>query len=181
MVLGTAGLAARFVELRDPARLQRGMKRWPARAVAAFLLPACATFAGAQHGTDPLKSAACGEALAALQAAREGGTPGSVETLRQQATQTCLGGGDAPARPSRAMQGPIAVPPPVIAPPGPAAAARVPQPLPPAVDVGRPPVITSCDLNGCWTSDGARLNRVGPQLNSPSGPCTVQGSLAYCP
>jgi hypothetical protein len=138
----------------------------------------------ARASGDPLKSAACGAALAALQAAREaapGASGGAVESRRQQAAQACLGGGEAPRRPSRALQSPVVVPPPVIAPPGPPAAARVPAAPAPPVEVGRPPVITSCDANGCWASDGSRLNRIGPQWMGPSGPCSVQGGLAYCP
>jgi hypothetical protein len=156
-----------------------------ARPAIALLLLTSAAMAWAQAAGDPLKSSACGEAIAALEAAREAARRDpalvSTEALRQRATQLCLGGGDSPTRPARAMQAPIAVPPPVIAPPGPPAAARIPPtPLPP-VDIGRAPTITSCDLNGCWASDGSRLNRVGPQLHGPSGPCTVQSGLAYCP
>ena len=160
------------------------MTLWLTTPAAAMLLLTCAAAAWAQTGDDPLKSPACGEALAALQSAREDtarDSASSIETLRHRATQVCLGGSDTSTRPSRVMQAPVAVPPPVIVPPGPSAAARVPQLPPPPVDVGRPPVITSCDLNGCWASDGSHLNRVGPQLHGPSGPCSVQGGLAYCP
>ncbi len=41
--------------------------------------------------------------------------------------------------------------------------------------------ITSCDANGCWSSDGTRLQRFGSQLLGPRGFCNVQGSVVNCP
>jgi hypothetical protein len=61
------------------------------------------------------------------------------------------------------------------------------QPLPPAApvvplqQVQPPPVVTSCDAGGCWSSDGTRLNRVGPNLMGPGGVCTVTGKMVHCP
>ena len=43
------------------------------------------------------------------------------------------------------------------------------------------PAVTACDPNGCWTSEGTRLPRMGPQLMGPNGLCTAQGGFAYCP
>lgn len=57
-----------------------------------------------------------------------------------------------------------------------------PPALPPApLVVPRAAVITQCDPTGCWDSSGRRLNRVGPSLAGPGGPCTVQGHSALCP
>ena len=130
---------------------------------------------------DPLKSTACGEAIAQLQAAREA-RAGNVEAVRQGAARICLGQVE-PSQPrsNRWAQPPLVVPPPVILPPGPAAAAATPRPLPPAVHIERPATIGACDANGCWASDGSRLQRIGPNLVGPGGVCNVQGAFAYCP
>jgi hypothetical protein len=131
---------------------------------------------------DPLKSAACDAALARLDAARAA-APASVEARRRDATRVCLGlasQAPVPTRSNRWAQPPIAVPPPVIEPPPRPPAALAAKPLPPPVHIERPPVVTSCDLTGCWTSDGTRLQRAGPGLMGPQGPCVVQGGLAFC-
>lgn len=65
----------------------------------------------------------------------------------------------------------------------------IPETRPPAVNlpqgpvqIQRPPSITSCDPGGCWSSDGTRLNRLGPELTSPRGGiCNPQGGTANCP
>ena len=59
--------------------------------------------------------------------------------------------------------------------------AALPTPLPPPVALPRAAVITQCDPTGCWDSSGQRLNRVGPGLAGPGGPCTVQGNSVICP
>lgn len=132
-------------------------------------------------GADPLKSDACGASLAGLQASRgRGADARAIEAARQQALRDCLGGSGEARRPSPVAREPIAVPPPVVAlpePPAPAPAA----PSPPAVDIERPPVITSCDTGGCWDSHGTRLNRAGPLLIGPHGACTTSGATVYCP
>ena len=133
-----------------------------------------------QVGADPLKSPACGAALQALEAAR-GGASAETESMRQQAAKLCLGLNEPAApRSPRWAQPPISVPAPIIEPPGRPAAGIVPQPLPPAVQVGRQPSITSCDAHGCWADDGTRLQRIVPGSVGPSGLCTVQGGLAFC-
>jgi len=55
------------------------------------------------------------------------------------------------------------------------------NPAPAPVQVPRPPTITSCDPGGCWTSDGTRLNRMGPELTGPRGICNPQAGTANCP
>ena len=127
---------------------------------------------------DPLKPEACGERLAALESARRQAPDGAqVETLRQQATRACLGGGGQAQRPTPPVQVPLSVPSPVITV---EPAQAVPQ-RPPSPPIEPPPVVTSCDLGGCWDSKGTRLNRAGPQLIGPRGACTTVGATVYCP
>jgi hypothetical protein len=126
---------------------------------------------------DPLKSAPCEQAIAALQAARTGADEAAVELARQRASQVCLGGSGAATRPSPVARAPITVPAPVnVVPEIPAV-----QPPVPPVRVERPSVITHCDPGGCWDSNGTRLNRAGPVLIGPSGACTATGGFVHCP
>ena len=152
------------------------MKRWMA-----FAALACAQ-AAAQDG-DPLKSPACGEALAALSAARAAReAPAQIEPLRARAAKTCLGTPDPPQRPPRVVQPPVAIPPPVLEPPGVGSPRITIAPPPPPVVIPRPPQVTQCDAAGCWVDDGSsRLRHLPPHQISPRGPCTVVGSLVYCP
>ena len=146
--------------------------------LALVLAPALAC---AQDG-DPLKSPACGAALAALQSARgSGAADAAVQNLRQGAARTCLGGGDAPRRTARVAQPPVVIPPPALEP------APLPPPLPqvalppPPVAIQRPPTPATCDIGGCWANDGQHLRHVGPNLYGPAGLCSQQGGLVYCP
>ncbi|TFZ00773.1 hypothetical protein EZ313_20215 [Ramlibacter henchirensis] len=140
--------------------------------LAAALLPLHAAAA------DPLKSDACGASLSALDSARRQGSAAQVEALRQQATRDCLGGSGDARRPSPVAREPIVVPPPVIT----AEPAQPSNPAPPAPPVFQPPpVVTSCDLGGCWDSNGTRLNRAGPLLIGPRGACVTSGATVHCP
>jgi hypothetical protein len=132
--------------------------------------------------SDPLKSAACGDALAALQAAR-GGDPSdaAAQGLRASAARACLGGSGVAGRPARILQAPIVVPPPVIAAPTWPLPMAHPAPIPPPVAIERPPTPTHCDVGGCWSNDGQHLRQVGPNLAGPNGLCSQQGGLVYCP
>jgi hypothetical protein len=151
--------------------------------IARTLLPllfAGAFSVGAQE--DPLKSTACGAALASLQAARAAqAASATVEALRSSAAGSCLGTSTPPSRPPRVLQAPIVVPPPQIE--VPARAAPLPAPaLPPApVAIERAPLPAVCDSLGCWTQDGPQLRRVPPNVIGPRGPCTQQGTQVYCP
>ncbi len=106
--------------------------------------------------------------------------PGAVVS---QAASPPAGVGGAPGAAGTGIRAPypaIQVPPvtgPAVALPQlpPAAASPAPLALP------RAAVITQCDPTGCWDSSGRRLNRVGPGLVAPGGPCTVQGPSALCP
>jgi hypothetical protein len=132
--------------------------------------------------SDPLKSPACGAALAALQEARGGGAAdAAVRSLRQKAARTCLGGGDTPGRTARVLQAPVVVPPPTIVPPPVAAAPPQVALPPPPVAIQRPATPSTCDVGGCWADDGTHLRQIGPNLAGPNGRCSQQGGLVYCP
>ena len=138
--------------------------------------------AGAAQETDPLKSAACAQAIAALQSARGGGADAqATENLRASAAATCLGSAALPQRPARVVQPPVSVPPPQIDLPAQVAPQPSPIPAPPPVAIGRPPTPALCDAGGCWASDGTHLRHVGPDLGLPQGQCTRQGALLACP
>ncbi|WP_332815810.1 hypothetical protein [Ramlibacter sp.] len=145
-------------------------------ALAALAFPG----AGAALAADPLKSFACGRSLAALQAARATAGRDDVEAIRREAAQACLGGQGEAQRPAPTAQPPLVVPPPVVEPPVPPPAA-VAAPAPPPVAIEQPPVVTSCDAAGCWTSEGTRLNRSGPLLIGPGGACVTSGHVVRCP
>lgn len=144
------------------------------------LLPALFCLVLLPAAADPLKSAACDQALAQLQAARE--ARASIESSRQRAVQACLGGaGPAAPRANRWAQQPIAVPPPIIEPPARPPAVAAPAQPPAAVAIERPRTLSGCDANGCWVNDGTRLQHIGPHGMGPSGLCALQGGLPHCP
>ena len=133
------------------------------------------------------------DALGAREAAaardRSAAARAAVHGARKQAASTCLGGPDVPASaPPRS-----ATAPPVVGVPSAAASAaatatpttRTPIPVPTPAPVARPtPPVTlgACDATGCWTSDGTRLQRAGPDmLLGPRGICTVNGAVVQCP
>jgi hypothetical protein len=149
----------------------------------ASLLLAAAASARAQPA-DPLKSPACGAAIAQLQAARENhAAPARVEALRSAAATTCLGQPDPPARPARSVQAPVSVPPPQLAPPSQPMpiAAPTPPPPPPPIAIDRPAAPALCDGSGCWVNDGTHLQRVPPDLRGPGGLCSNLCGQLYCP
>ena len=148
-------------------------------ACALLTLLAAALPVRAQDG-DPLKSPACGAALASLQAARQGGIAG-VDALRSAAASACLGSASVAIRPSRILQAPVTVPPPQIDIPQRVAPVPVPVLPPPPVAIERPPTPATCDAGGCWTNDGTHLRHVPPSLSGPGGVCTQQGGVVFCP
>jgi hypothetical protein len=153
----------------------------------------------AQDG-DALKTPECRQALgelhqqeAAVQAARQAdGTPdgdrtraarGRLKTLADQAARACLRASpDRPVPQGRMAQPPVAVPPsPAAGPPRPTAPTRAAAP-PALPRVDAPVTLTSCDLTGCWASDGTRLQKIGPnQLLGPRGFCSTAGGAVSCP
>lgn len=154
-----------------------------ARCLGALLLAlAAAAGARAQEDADPLKSPACGEALADLQAARDAhAAPARVESLRARAASVCLGSAALPRRPARVAQTPIAVPPPQIDVPSRPALLGAPALPAPPLPAPHGPQPAQCDPGGCWVDDGSHLRYVPPSLTTPRGPCTMQGGLVYCP
>jgi hypothetical protein len=154
--------------------------RTPICLVLCSALGAAAADSVAQPSPDPLKSPACAQALQALETARAAGERNATESRRQEAARTCLGSPDAPARPARAAQTPMTVPPPVIQPPANQRVAPAPTPAPPPVAVGRPPVPAQCDAAGCWVNDGTHL-RLIPSPSIGAGRCSTVGTQVYCP
>ena len=145
------------------------------------------------QGTDPLTSPACVRALDVLRAQEaamlsSGRPPGAaragaaelatLKPYRKRVAHECLGKEDAvlerPPRPP-VVVAPVAVPPSAV----PAKQGALSPPSPP---VQLPPLrtVTQCDPSGCWTSDGVRLNRLGPLLVGPPGVCTVQSGVLSC-
>lgn len=163
------------------------------RTLVLLLLALGALHAGAASAagtTGAPGSPACGKALETLReledrvlaAPRE-----RAEALRRQllpvrrnAALACLGdsGDDATPRPPR-----VEATPPLRGPTLPAAPSlQLPGPTPARVAPPTPPrTLGACDANGCWTSDGIRLQRVGPQLLGPSGFCSTAGNSVQCP
>ena len=137
---------------------------------------------GHAQGGDPLKSDACGAALAQLQASRgSGAATATVEAQRAAASRVCLGTAVQPTRPSRTAQPPIVVPPPQIE-VAPQAAPLPPIAMPqPPVAIDRPLAPAVCDAGGCWVNDGTHLRQVQPSVVGPRGPCTTAGGAVYCP
>jgi len=147
-----------------------------------FVLLGASASLRAQEG-DPLKSPACGAAIAQLQAARgaDSASTASVEGLRSAAATVCLGSGTPPSRPGRVLQAPVSVPPPQID--VPQRVAPLPPPVlpPPPVAVGRPAAPALCDAVGCWADDGSHLQQVPPTLVGPRGLCTQRAGQLFCP
>lgn len=113
--------------------------------------------------------------VASAEAAR-----GPMLQARRAAAMACLGeaGDEGPHR----TPGSASTPQPDL-PRRPLISPAMPQtrPLPPAVQPPPPRSLTTCDANGCWTSDGLRLQRVGPQLLGPRGFCSTAGTAVQCP
>ena len=164
------------------------------RCRALLLTAACAMGAAVSGGAvraDPLRSPACLEALDALRA-REAiavQTPSNspdprLLALRRRAAAVCLGvRDDAAPVPARQSQTPVST---LDATRAPAVIAAPPElrPLVPnrPVVAPAPPLTTlNCDAVGCTASDGSRLNRMGPDLWGPGGPCIALGPVLQCP
>jgi len=101
--------------------------------------------------------------------------PATLAPYRKGVARECLGKED-PA-PERTPRPPVAVAP--VASPRPAIP-PAPAALPPPVQIPPLRTVTQCDPSGCWTSDGIRLNRMGPILVGPLGACTVQSRVLSC-
>jgi hypothetical protein len=151
----------------------------------ALLAGAAMTAAAQAREADPLSTPECKAARRALDdatsAAKDDSRAGnaSLAAAKRQAALACFGTTRSPSAAGRAARPPAVVPPTVGAQGQPPVVA---EPAPP-VRIPRPAAITSCDAGGCWDSNGARLNRMGPGLTSPGGgpACSVQGGFAHCP
>ncbi|WP_140632097.1 hypothetical protein [Methylibium rhizosphaerae] len=162
-------------------------------AAAAVAIACQAAFA---QPDDRAHSAACRQALEALQAQEAAAAAASspqgnprqqaarkrLPALQREAATACLGGGRAERRSPPAgarVSPPVSVAPVTVMPPP-----ALPQggPPAPALTMPAPPLtVTACDAAGCLASDGTRLQWAGPNLLGPRGMCTVQGSLLQCP
>ena len=146
------------------------------RILLAMLVLAAAAGARAQVD-DPLKSPACAEALAALQAGPRD-DPRRVAALRQAAAQVCFGGITHSQRPGRAWQHPPqAVAPPRIEVPHATPVPRATGVPPPPVAIERTPQPAQCNATGCWVNDGTHLR----QVPLPAPGCLPQPGVVYCP
>jgi hypothetical protein len=158
---------------------------------------------------DPLHAPECERALAALQTVEESasaplgqgvrsvaraGASGAgaravpavdprLAAARRDVARRCLAAREDPPRAGRLAEPPVAVPPVAgarVSPPAPSPTG--PTTLPARVPPVQPPVaITTCDTGGCWTSEGTRLQRLGPTLFGPHGACSVVGAVVHCP
>lgn len=171
------------------------------RRVLVALALSCSTAASVAQTNDTIQSPACQKALAEVQAqeaialnarsvkapasAPAGKSPDQLLAMRERAARICLGGSSSGPSPSqRTVQQPITVPsaaPPqsLVVPSAPATTTTTPV-LPPQRN---DPLVTvvGCDASTCWTSDGTRLQKSGPNLIGPKGVCTMQGAVLRCP
>lgn len=123
----------------------------------------------------------------------------ALPALQRTAAIACLGGAGAaqtqqrvpaPAPDPVLVPGPSRVPAPPASLPGflsyqlpPPGVARAPSPAPTSAPVRQAPLptLTGCDAQGCWASDGTRVQRLGPVLIGPRGHCTQTGPFLNCP
>ncbi len=115
----------------------------------------------------------------------DAGARTKLTALRKVAVHLCLGGPIDFSQPTRqTAQPPMSVSANSITP---ATRLQVPSevnltPTPTPMPTRAPQlVVNSCDANGCWASDGTRLQRAGSNLLGPRGYCTLQGALLQCP
>lgn len=164
------------------------------RALLLFVLGLASGPAAADAG-DPLATPSCRQALqqlerheAAASAARRGNDQpieptarAAIAAAQRDASTACLRGAPDPITP-HSLPAPISVTP-IEAPRrveplrGPAVPAPAVQPVRPV----QPTTITTCDALGCWTHDGTRLQRAGPNLLGPRGLCSGTGPVVACP
>ncbi len=151
-------------------------------AVQAFAAPASGSPASAtcRHALETLRERE-DRVLAAPRGTVEGERRQMLQA-RRAAALACLGEADAeaPRRTPGAVDGLVPALP--TKPQLPQAARPAGATAPPAAPApALPRTLTTCDANGCWTSDGQRLQRVGPQLLGPRGFCSVAGAAVQCP
>lgn len=136
---------------------------------------------------DLLRSAACREALQALEVAEAASAPPTsaatrLAPARQRAARACLGGRAGPPPSQHLVQPPVRVAPLLSPAPALPALPALPNPPPAVVPRGEPPtLVLGCNESGCWTSDGLFMPRSGSSLFGPRGWCRVQGATLLCP
>ncbi|HKB54441.1 MAG TPA: hypothetical protein VKD22_10595 [Ramlibacter sp.] len=160
-----------------------GTRRITLTWLATLAVPLAAAAAPASR--DPLHTPECLHAQARLDtalAAPDARDSARLARARREVLRVCLGRDTGTRLRSGAPYPAQAVPPAVLA-VSPAEAAPPPSISPPAppVAVQRPGMLMTCDPGGCWDSEGRRLNRIGPILTGPRGPCIRQGRLVACP
>lgn len=162
------------------------MNRMPGLALILFAHSACLA-----QGGPLLDGPACRRAMQALDAREAAAATehspaarGLLQAARRQAAVACLGGPAAAESSARSpQQSPVVVVPSTASAAASAPRTPVPVPMPAPAPRSAPPVtLTTCDATGCWTSDGTRLQRAGPDtLLGPRGICTVAGAVVQCP
>jgi len=165
---------------------------------ASFLIAVVAGFPCAAASTDPLRSPSCTLALdrlARLEStalATRGGRPDAdgrirpsvqaVQAQQKRAAVACKLDTDPPSPQAQPrFREPVrlspAARPPAARPPLPATGATTSSPIEPS----HPVTLSACDEQGCWTSDGRRLQRAGSLLIGPAGFCIRHGAELRCP
>jgi hypothetical protein len=143
----------------DPKRMPRVL----------FIVAAWGWLVAAAARADPLNSPSCLSAVQAL-------------TQAEQATTRRL---PAPASSARGTDGARTAPTTVLAARravGPVPATAPPRaPMPPEVLTPPLHMTTVCNADGCWTTEGLRLQCQGPVLQGPRGPCLQIGGVLNCP
>lgn len=145
------------------------------------------------RASDLLHSPECSRALIALAAEEDAiiarrkaasvqgpASAPRLQSLRRAAATACLGeeraGPPVPTvRPPPSAPGATMPPMPSGTAPRPSSTALAPVPQKPLLS------ITNCDANGCWASDGTRLQRQGTSLIGPRGYCSQVGTVLTCP
>jgi hypothetical protein len=163
-------------------------------AMLVMLLAAACRVASAAEPGDPLEAPVCREAMAALEreeaaasaarasdAALSSPSRARIQAAQRTAAWACLRGTGDPPPPPRSATPPISVPRPDM-PAAPRSNVPLPSTAPPGpISPPMPQTITACDAVGCWTNDGTRLQRAGPNLLGPRGYCTTTGAIVTCP
>lgn len=175
-------LAAGLLALTGGIVLAAPQGAGPGTAACRAALDALQRLEGEAIAARDAHDAAGASAAAAAGASVPQRTVEQVRALRRDAAKACLDGRGDPPPPTASTQPPVSIAP--SRPDGRLPAYRPAPAAAPAVTIPRPAapvVITNCDANGCWASDGSRLSRFGAALVGPRGVCSVQGALLNCP
>ncbi len=113
-------------------------------------------------------------------------TPSNLPQRQRAAAQACLGTAAAASAASGPKRSPAPFPLPGVVRPATVQPGSVRPPAGPApgmAPIRQAPLVTlgACDAQGCWASDGTRVQRLGPVLLGPRGYCTQTGTFLHCP